>query len=122
MTIDRNIDHLHPSMAARVRNLQKRIDREGLPFRVFETYRTPDRQAQLHAEGTTTKAGPFQSAHQLGLCADFAVINAHGVWEWPSMEDPIWDRLHALAYEASLTAPISWDPGHISWPSWRTLI
>jgi hypothetical protein len=121
MTIDRDIDHLHPSMAARVRHLQKRIDREGLPFRVFETYRTPDRQAQLHTEGNT-KAGPFHSAHQFGLSADFAVFNARGDWNWPSMEDPIWDRLHALAYEVNLTAPISWDPGHISWPAWRMLI
>ena len=121
MTIDRDINHLHPSMSVRVRNLLKRVMAEGLPFRVFETYRSPNRQAQLAVEGTTTKAGAFQSAHQYGLASDWAVFDGHS-WTWPHADDPIWDRLHALAYECGLTAPMTWDPGHISWPDWDDLV
>lgn len=122
MTIDRNLDHLHPAMAYRVRRLVERLKHEGTHLEVFETYRDGDRQAQLAAEHGPTKAGAFQSAHQFGLAADFALVNARGGWEWPSVEDPIWDRLHALAYEVGLTAPLTWDPGHISWPDWRKLV
>ena len=125
MTIDRDLDHLHPAMARRVRGLIARLEAEGVPMRVFETYRDPDRQAHLELEGSASKAGAFQSAHQYGLAADFAMFHphgAHGEWSWPPADAPIWDRLHACAYDAGLTAPISWDPGHISWPDWRKLV
>lgn len=48
-------------------------ERYGYDMALLEGYRSPQRQAQLAAQGSSvTQAGPFQSYHQYGLAADCA--------------------------------------------------
>ena len=85
----------------------------------FEGYRGPDRQRYLLAI-KASKAGPWQSPHQLGLAVDF----------WPNDDDRVWhfdpsaaeiEELHKLAKARGLDAPISWDPMHIEHPAWNAI-
>ena len=90
-------------------------------FQPFEGFRNPERQNYLLTVSKTTKAGPWESAHQYGLAVDFAcrVINDNGSlgeWCWP-VEAP-WDELRRLARSVGLDIPISWDKGHVQSPIW----
>ena len=49
-------------------------------FRPFETYRHPARQAEA-VKIRTSRAGPYESAHQFGLAVDF-VAWSNGRWSW----------------------------------------
>lgn len=96
-------------------------------YKVFETFRDPWRQKDLLAKGTT-KAGPYQSAHQLGLAIDFvpyidatqalkiADILGERVlpgWSWWSGHD--WDYLTKKAKALGLST-IEWDRPHVQHP------
>lgn len=62
-------------------------NKAGIPIAVFETFRTPQRQAQIHAQGRTapgkivTNAKGWQSWHQYGVAADIA-LRIDGRWSW----------------------------------------
>lgn len=100
-------------------------------FEIFETYRDPVRQASLLGKGTS-KAGPFQSAHQFGLACDIVphldnreaneLASRIGEavfpgWSWHSSHD--YSFLAKAAEEHGLTVPISWDRCHVEHPKWR---
>lgn len=90
-------------------------------YHLFEGYRSPERQAHLLSR-KTTKAAPWQSAHQYGLACDF-VPYLDGVWTWTQYEGMTEDRAQfttALA-KRGLWAPISWDPYHVEHPLWEKL-
>ena len=107
---------LHPKAFTAFWNLTEKL--EGTPFRVFETYRSPDRQDALFKKGTT-KALRYQSAHQFGLAVDY-VPYINGKWEWDA--DPYtWETLHTHARECGLELGPDWDPGHIEHPLWRVI-
>jgi peptidoglycan LD-endopeptidase CwlK len=84
---------------------------EGIPVEVFETGRSPDRQAELYARGrdpdavdygrTVTRAMPWHPAHQYGLAADL-VFRVGGRWTWYEPGPDMWTRMHALAEGAGL--------------------
>lgn len=125
-TVNRNIADLHPIMRAPLKGLIAsanehtfEIDGTVCRFEFFEGYRSPERQNYLFAIGKTTKARPWQSAHQYGLAADFAVriMEGHraGEWAWP--HDAPWGSLKALAAIHGLDIPIKWDKGHIQHPA-----
>ena len=95
-------------------NLSEKLDQTR--FRVFETYRTPERQDALFKKGTT-KALKFQSAHQFGLAID-CVPFIDGQWCWEANPHE-WDTLHTLARECGLNVGPDWDPGHIEHPLWQ---
>jgi peptidoglycan L-alanyl-D-glutamate endopeptidase CwlK len=51
-------------------------DRHGYDLVLLEGYRSPERQAQLAAQGSrVTRAGAFESYHQFGLAADVAFMH-----------------------------------------------
>jgi len=96
-------------------------------YQVFETFRSPVRQADLIKKGTT-KAGPFESAHQFGLAVDFvpyidaaeaaALADKLGErvfpgWNWHSSHD--WDYLRNKAKAFSLVT-LTWDAPHVQHP------
>ncbi len=85
-------------------------------FRCFETYRDPAAQAVAFA-AKTSKAAPFESAHQFGLAADF-VVWRNKQWHWPATDDPEWDALRRAAHDFGLINGISWDRPHVEHPSW----
>lgn len=113
---------LHPQFRAALDDLLGRTSADGLPFRVFEAFRTPERQEWLYAQGRTrpggkvTNARAWESFHQFGLAADM-VLFIDGRWSW-SDAGPLkahWDRLRELAAKVGLRT-LSWEAPHVEWP------
>jgi hypothetical protein len=118
--LDDKLEHFHPVFREKVKVLIQKLDAEKLPFRMFEGFRTPQRQRKLYAQGRTTppwfivtKAKPWRSNHQYGVAADF-VLFENGDWSWDDSgnKSAWWDRLHALGREVGLT-PLSWEKPHL---------
>lgn len=107
-------------------------------FQIFETYRSPSKQAELFAQGRTTagprvtKAEPFRSPHQYGLAADFVpqIQRQHEgqaavswAWDWSGEHD--WAFLHSCARSLGLHPIGDWDKPHIEhnlWLDWKTIV
>jgi hypothetical protein len=59
----------------------------GHEVHIFETFRTPERQDALYAQGRSTNgrivthARGWESWHQFGVAADIA-IKKRGIWSW----------------------------------------
>lgn len=110
---------LHPAFRAIAYKLQEQLNDEGLPFRLFEGYRSRERQAWLYASGRTrpgpkvTKAGPGESYHQYGLAGDW-VLFIDGKWSWDTSRENSekWERLHAIGKGLGLE-PLSWELPHL---------
>lgn len=87
-------------------------------FLPFETYRYPQRQLVLIQAGTT-KAMPYESAHQFGLAVDFVPwVTLDGISQWSWHKDAPWKVMHMMAERHGLKAPISWDQAHVQHPRW----
>lgn len=136
----RTIDGLNPKFARQIKRLYEHLidsyetGRTKTRFEIFETYRSPERQARMLAQGVS-KAGPWQSAHQFGLAVDFVpyIVDADDAaefwrdtghspvigWNWHAAND--YSFLAASAQTFGLAAPISWDPCHIQHPKFEEL-
>lgn len=118
-TIDRSLTDLHPAIREHVFDLVHDVNvalgrmGETMRFEVFETYRSPERQAYLLRRGDS-KSGPWQSAHQYGLAADI-VPQVNGRWTWDVGNDR-WTLLATYAIRHSLRVPINWDKAHVQSP------
>ncbi|QIG75997.1 endolysin protein [Rhizobium phage RHph_N39] len=128
------ISFLHPKM----RPIAERIHQDLLDahetnrlefrFEIFETLRLPGRQAEMLAKGTS-KAGPWQSAHAVGLAVDFVpyltadqarVYTPKGGsplpgWYWPRADHSDWDGLADIAEHYGMKT-IAWDRPHVEHP------
>ncbi len=119
MGLDREKMHLHPILRERIAEVEQRLAEEELPFAMFEGFRSPQRQANLFAQGRTrpgprvTKANAWSSYHQYGVAADF-VLRIDGRWSWDDAGARArhWQRLHELAGEVGLR-PLSWEKPHL---------
>jgi peptidoglycan L-alanyl-D-glutamate endopeptidase CwlK len=119
---DRELVHLHPIVREKVRVLLEKLSAEGIPFQLFEGFRSPQRQQYLYEQGRTrpggivTYAGPWGSYHQYGLGADM-VLFENGSWSWDTSGEKSrwWERLHQLAREHGLE-PLSWEKPHLQPP------
>lgn len=123
--INRNILDLHPLMRAKVQKLEGRLlEMEMLAtsgaagFKLFEGYRSPNRQIEVFNRGTS-KAKAWQSAHQYGLAVDYVWWDPADGWSWDARHN--WDALADAADSVGLHAPITWDRPHIQHPSFSTL-
>lgn len=89
-------------------------------FEPFEGYRSPVRQHYLLTVDKTTKAGPWQSAHQYGLAVDFAIavydIDKARFERWSWQAHAPWRKLKSMARAVKLDIPIAWDLGHVEHP------
>lgn len=110
---------LEPEFRLRLRSVLDQTEEKALPFRVYETIRSPGRQTALYARGrdrnrpdfgrTVTKARAWQSAHQYGQAADI-VGWENGEWSW---EDHLpWAKLHEVAIGAGLVT-LSFEKPHV---------
>jgi hypothetical protein len=114
-----DLDSLHPLTRNAVNLVLARLTAEAIPFRVFEAYRSPQRQAWLYAQGRTrpgakvTNAQAWQSYHQYGLAVDF-VLWLNGTWSWSTAgpHAKYWKRLHELGRAEGLE-PLSWELPHL---------
>ena len=110
---------LHPEFRQRAKSVLTTLKKESIPFRLFEGFRSPQRQRSLFAQGRTqpgrvvTKAQPWESYHQYGIAADF-VLYIDGQWSWDDSgkRRAWWVRLHAVARDAGLE-PLSWELPHL---------
>ena len=118
----RDVDpaHLHPVVRAKVAAIQKQLDAENIPMKVFEAFRSPHRQAHLFAKGRTapgnkvTNAKAWQSYHQYGVAVDFVRFE-NGKWNWntgTASERAQWDRYHQIARDNGLE-PLSFEKPHV---------
>jgi peptidoglycan LD-endopeptidase CwlK len=85
--INRDLSLLHPIFRACINEVLIQLSQDGLPFAVFEGFRSPQRQTYLYGQGRSrpgkiiTNAEPWTSYHQFGLAADFAFL-VDGKWAW----------------------------------------
>lgn len=116
MMIDRDIANLHPLMRQPVMRMVTLINSEGLPFKLYEGYRSPQRQDQLEMQRPrVTHARAWTSPHQYGLAVDM-VGWEDGKWSWDGRLP--WDDLARVARTCGLMQPIRWDRPHIEHPLW----
>lgn len=111
-------------MATAVQQFLELADQAGVEVSLTSGYRSMAEQAKLYAIGRTqaevtarirkqgrngavTDAPPGQSAHNYGLAVDL---------ESPQL------ALVMQAARAFGFATVSWDPDHIEWPNWATLV
>ena len=101
--------------------LAYQADRTEFLLEPFEGFRSIDRQRHLLSEGTT-KAGPWESAHQYGLAVDFDhPARTIREWYWPAAEHDDWKVLSELAAQHGLLTPITWDKPHVQHPYWQQI-
>lgn len=78
---------LYPPFRAQLLRALDEAKCAGIPFQVFETFRSRARQKHLYDKGRTTagprvtNAKPGQSFHQYGIAADL-VLWIDGRWSW----------------------------------------
>jgi peptidoglycan L-alanyl-D-glutamate endopeptidase CwlK len=110
---------LHPLFREKARALLAALSSEGIPFRLFEGFRSPERQQYLYTQGRTrpgaivTKARPWMSYHQYGLAGDF-VIFENGKWSWDAAGARAgwWRRLQETGRRLGLE-PLSFEAPHL---------
>ncbi len=116
---DNDPSHLHPAYRREAEAVLQACSSEGLPFKIFEGFRSPHRQQFLYEQGRSrpgsvvTKAGPWSSIHQYGLAADF-VLFENGAWSWDTsgVKRRWWSRLHEIGRAEGLE-PLSWEAPHM---------
>lgn len=114
-----DMDGLHPLMRDAARRLIEKCKAEGLPFGAFETYRSPQRQDWLYAQGRTrpggiiTYAKPWESYHQYGLGVDF-VLRPAGKWSWDTKgaNGRMWRRMQEIGVSLGLE-PLKFELPHL---------
>lgn len=101
-----------------------------LLFEPFEGWRDPERQAELLGKGTT-KAGPWESAHNYGLAVDYwprkkVTVSTDGNvetvqgWDFSLPADDVrWNFLSKKASDVGLLNNIKWDRPHVQHPLWN---
>lgn len=123
-TIIRQIHALHPLVQRQFEELafalkaDFKAKRTLTDFRVFETYRTPMRQLEILTLTKNTKAGPYRSAHQYGLAADFVPFTSF--WSWDAEHD--YAHLAKRALDFGLKVPYAgWDKVHVEHPDFEVI-
>ncbi|MCF1450713.1 glucosaminidase domain-containing protein [Agrobacterium vitis] len=115
------LDLLHPVVRTAIEKIMRQLEEEKIPFRIFETYRSPERQQSLYAQGRTapgkrvTKASPWTSYHQYGLAVD-VVLFLDGKWSWDTSGSHRrhWERLHEIARAHGMES-LSWELPHLQY-------
>ena len=113
---------LDPSVATQFAVLANALFRKWLDgdtpteFRVFETFRTAERQRYLYDVKKTTNAEPFHSPHNHGLAVDFVPWVPGEGWSWANDND--WPTLRETAKAVGLRQPYQWDKPHVEHRSW----
>jgi peptidoglycan L-alanyl-D-glutamate endopeptidase CwlK len=102
--------------------LAGRLFVEGIPLRVYEAGRTPQRQRDLYLQGRNspsgrivTKAKPWESYHQFGMAVDHVFwIDGLG-WTWNEPKPGMWARYTQLADKCGLRS-LSFEKPHVELP------
>jgi len=107
-----SLEYLHEPFRIRVKQMMDKVQAEGLPFRVFETYRSPARQRYVCAQGHSAMSLP--GPHNFGLAVDI-VAYVDGKWTWET-KGINWKRLGEIGESFGFTWGGRWkhpyDPAH----------
>lgn len=133
---NKNIDSLQAPFRSKISSLICLIDKEGLPFIIFETLRSNERQEKLKATGAS-KAGAGQSPHNYGLACDFVLDTKKikvrermwngkmypDAWDYETPEaKAAYDRFGELAESIGLEWGGRWkflDVPHVQLSGWK---
>ena len=126
---EKNLATLEPVTAHIVRELVRRLQAEGLNFKVTSGTRTWAEQTRLYAQGRTaagnkvTNAKAGQSWHNFGVAADLTAFDKSG--KRPKWDGAEYDRMGAIAQELGLEWGGAWrkfkDRPHVQRPLGLTL-
>ncbi|MEM1073871.1 MAG: D-alanyl-D-alanine carboxypeptidase family protein [Pseudomonadota bacterium] len=124
-----SLELLHPAIRQKVKDLIADLAAQSVPMKIFETFRTPERQAFLFAQGRTrdlhknkvTNANAWQSYHQYGVAIDMVIDHPnHGMWDTGSAKTRgWWAKYHELAAKHGLE-PLSFEKPHVQLVDVRT--
>ena len=111
---------LHPVFRKKVVAVQKDLKDANVPMKIFEAYRSPERQRRIYGQGRTLPgpivsfANAWQSMHQYGLAVDMVIDKPGvGMWETGTAEArKWWDQYHEIARKNGLE-PLSFEKPHI---------
>lgn len=113
---NRDVSLLHPLMREKAASVLQDIAAEGIPIRLFEGWRPPERQRYLYAQGRTrpgdiiTYAKGWESYHQYGLACDFVgFVNGGWTWDLPRAS---WEALHDIGRSHGLE-PLGFETPHL---------
>lgn len=106
------VDLLVPAFRYKVDQLMGLMRASGLKPLIWETYRPPERAAELAKAGK----GILHSQHELGLAVD--IVEASELWDAPQA---FWDALHRYALDLGLgrvkhrqkNGALEWDWPHV---------
>lgn len=117
-----SLDLLHPSFRKKVLELQEKLAQANVPMKIFESFRTPERQNHLYAQGRTralhkgkvTNARAWESFHQYGVAVDMVIDHPHyGMWDTSDATSRgWWDKYHEIARSIGLE-PLSFEKPHV---------
>ncbi|ACJ33060.1 M15 family metallopeptidase [Anoxybacillus flavithermus] len=103
---DKKLQGVHPTVAAKARQLVSLAYKEGIPIIITQGLRTIEEQNALYAQGRAkpgkivTNAKGGYSYHNFGLAFDFAILNANGSVNW-NVDDK-WKRVGAIGKSLGL--------------------
>lgn len=103
---EKKLQGLHPTLAAKARQLITLAFKEGINIIITQGYRSTEEQDALYAQGRTkpgkivTQVKGGHSYHNYGLAFDFAVLDANGKINWNV--DKRWKRVGALGKSLGL--------------------
>ncbi len=114
---------LHPLMREKVEHVLQQCKSAGLPFKVFEGYRSPQRQKYLFETRRkdpktgkryrVTKAKAWRSLHQYGVAADFVLyIDDRWSWSVKGSLGPMWKELTKIGEKNGLVS-LSFEKPHL---------
>lgn len=111
MINSRNIDDLHPTVAAMCREMIRLCEEAGIDIIVTSTYRDYEAQAELFAQGRTkpgrrvTNARPGQSFHNHRVAFDVVpVVNGKAIWD----DHRLWMRIGEIGESVGLEWAWRW--------------
>ena len=113
--MSRKIEDLHPTVQDKCRAHMAACEEAGITLIVTSTYRSPEEQAVLYAQGRTapgkivTKAKPGQSMHNHRLAYDVVPLrNGKPVWGTSGEDGVLWQKVGDLGVEQGLEWAGSW--------------
>jgi peptidoglycan L-alanyl-D-glutamate endopeptidase CwlK len=130
--MSRKIEDLHPTVQDKCRAHMAACEEAGITLIVTSTYRSPEEQAVLYAQGRTapgkivTKAKPGQSMHNHRLAYDVVPLrNGKPVWGTSGEDGVLWKTVGDLGIAQGLEWAGSWktfkEYAHFQWTGGLTL-
>lgn len=114
--MSRKLTDLRPEMAVLAKKFIAACRADGIDLLVTCTYRTPEEQAALYAQGRTkpgpilTNAKPGQSMHQYGLAIDVVPMrDGKPVWGIKGADGALWKRVGELGESVGLEWAGRWE-------------